>query len=216
MPRESEELREYIGNTTDMLSALEQVDERVREYLGFTPKDMKAFIEDNYDEWYKTKMETKTCWNTSLRCMLKEEFVCRICGEVVRPDGTWYLARGMMLKKEEKVLELVPKDRLDEYRDIYDLLMDYGENKIFARAIAYGCLGSNHLYADMGFEDRSGVSYLMRTHFKGLYDLNVALGDMRWKKFFYKQLCNQAEINLCKSPTCNTCEDRTICFPHGV
>jgi nitrogen fixation protein NifQ len=35
---------------------------------------------------------------------------------------------------------------------------------------------------------------------------------MKWKKFFYRQLCLREEILICKSPTCADCCDQAKCF----
>lgn len=35
---------------------------------------------------------------------------------------------------------------------------------------------------------------------------------MKWKKFFYRQLCEQAEVLICKSPNCAVCSDYSLCF----
>jgi nitrogen fixation protein NifQ len=35
---------------------------------------------------------------------------------------------------------------------------------------------------------------------------------MRWKKFFYRQLCEQADVLICKSPSCGVCCDYASCF----
>ena len=37
-------------------------------------------------------------------------------------------------------------------------------------------------------------------------------GNMKWKKFFYKQLCDRAEVNLCKAPSCQVGADYRSCF----
>jgi Nif-specific ferredoxin III len=37
-------------------------------------------------------------------------------------------------------------------------------------------------------------------------------GDMKWEKFLYRQPCEQAEILICKSPTCAACPDQPACF----
>ena len=36
--------------------------------------------------------------------------------------------------------------------------------------------------------------------------------DMKWKKFLYKQLCDRAEINACRAPSCSVCSDYARCF----
>jgi nitrogen fixation protein NifQ len=36
--------------------------------------------------------------------------------------------------------------------------------------------------------------------------------DMKWKRFFYKQLCNQEGVYTCRSPSCEVCADYVRCF----
>jgi nitrogen fixation protein NifQ len=35
---------------------------------------------------------------------------------------------------------------------------------------------------------------------------------MKWKKFFYKQLCDRAEVKMCPAPSCQVCNDYQNCF----
>ncbi|MEK6747668.1 MAG: nitrogen fixation protein NifQ [Pseudomonadota bacterium] len=105
--------------------------------------------------------------------------------------------------------------RADEIEDVLRLLLDHrsdddDETRWLAHAIATACLGANHLYQDMGFPHREVLSELLRRHFSALFDKNT--GNMKWKKFFYKQLCDRAEINMCKAPSCGVCEDYKKCF----
>lgn len=105
--------------------------------------------------------------------------------------------------------------RDDEYQDILDLLLrhrsdDGKRTEWLARAISAACLGGDHLYQDMGLPNRQALSELLQIHFTSLFLKNV--GNMKWKKFFYKQLCDQAEINLCKAPSCGVCADYAKCF----
>lgn len=104
---------------------------------------------------------------------------------------------------------------VDEFDDLRALLMahrreDNEETQWLACAMATACLGDNHLWQDMGLPDRDTLSLLIRRHFTMLYEKNT--GNMKWKKFFYKQLCEQAEVNLCKAPSCKVCTDYVLCF----
>lgn len=115
----------------------------------------------------------------------------------------------------ERTDELSANARADEIDDVLQLLLDYrsddsDETRWLAHAIATACLGGNHLYQDMGLTHRAALSELLRRHFNGLYLRNT--GNMKWKKFFYKQLCERAEINICKAPSCNVCDDYHKCF----
>lgn len=105
--------------------------------------------------------------------------------------------------------------RGEEIDDVLQLLLDHRrddseETRWLAHAIATACLGSNHLYQDMGFANRAVLSDLLKQHFTTLFEKNT--GNMKWKKFFYKQLCDRAEINVCKAPSCGVCNDYKTCF----
>ena len=79
-----------------------------------------------------------------------------------------------------------------------------------AYAVATAAMGENHLWQDMGLPSRRELSALMREHFPALAAKN--LGDMKWKKFFYRQLCERAGVPICKSPHCRDCCDYSLCF----
>lgn len=107
------------------------------------------------------------------------------------------------------------ENRLDEFDDIVDLLTDYccdhsEETGYVILFIADACMGENHLWQDMGLVNREALSNLMKCYFPQLFAKNTA--NMKWKKFFYKQLCERAEIMICKSPTCGVCVDYQVCF----
>lgn len=103
----------------------------------------------------------------------------------------------------------------EEFDDIVELLMDHRadadkQTTQLCYAIAAAALGENHLWQDLGLRDRGELSALMRTHFPALVVKNV--GDMKWKKFIYRQLCERAEVLICKSPHCAECCDYSVCF----
>ncbi|MFT4174408.1 MAG: nitrogen fixation protein NifQ, partial [Rhodocyclaceae bacterium] len=79
-----------------------------------------------------------------------------------------------------------------------------------AHAVATSCLGDNHLWQDMRLPARAVLSSLLGTYFPTLAARNVA--NMKWKKFFYLQLCERADIRICKSPSCGVCCDYGLCF----
>ncbi|MBL8330748.1 MAG: nitrogen fixation protein NifQ [Rubrivivax sp.] len=107
--------------------------------------------------------------------------------------------------------------RGDEVSDVYDLLMCHVavgtpecEARSRSRAIALACLGDNHLWQDLGLPSRESLSMLLKSWYPDLVAKNT--GGMRWKKFFYKQLCERESIDICKSPSCAICEDYRQCF----
>ncbi|MBF0295121.1 MAG: nitrogen fixation protein NifQ [Magnetococcales bacterium] len=79
-----------------------------------------------------------------------------------------------------------------------------------ARILAEGCLGEDHLWQDLGLWARGDVSALLVYGFSPLAARNVR--DMKWKKFFYKQLCEAANVQLCRAPSCDACQDYANCF----
>ncbi len=109
----------------------------------------------------------------------------------------------------------VVADSLDEYDDLVALLLahrvDESDTGVWlTHAIATAALRNNHLWQDLGLPNRAVLSRLMRENFPALAARNV--GDMKWKKFFYRQLCEQAEVLICKSPNCTVCSDYSLCF----
>lgn len=108
--------------------------------------------------------------------------------------------------------------RLEELGDIVALLMEHAaiqDSKTYTLATFIArtaCLGENHLWQDMGLPNRAGLSAIMLKNFPALVAKNI--GDMKWKKFFYRQLCERADILICKSPNCGVCVDYDQCFNH--
>lgn len=105
--------------------------------------------------------------------------------------------------------------RSDEFLDLVELLMSHCSceprtGKWVAHAIATASMGQNHLWQDMGLPHRGALNELIRSSFASLHALNS--GDMKWKKFFYRQLCERAGILICKSPSCGACIDHRVCF----
>ena len=106
-------------------------------------------------------------------------------------------------------------ERIDEIDDLYRLLLqgrtgaDYAEYWIVDILVA-GCLGSDHLWQDLGLWQRADLSKLMQMNFEPLAKRNDK--DMKWKKFLYKQLCETEGIYTCRAPSCEVCADYDNCF----
>ena len=108
--------------------------------------------------------------------------------------------------------------RADEVDDVQALLLDMADPlagsaaqaTMVAHTIAVACLGDNHLWQDLQFTSRAQLSALMRHWFPALVARNHA--DMKWKKFLYKQLCDRAQISVCRAPSCAGCTDHVMCF----
>ena len=106
------------------------------------------------------------------------------------------------------------EDAIEE-EDLRAFLLDHraagtAEEEWLAAIVARRTLGPNHLWQDMGFANRRELNAMFRRHFPSLVALNS--GDMKWKKFFYRQLCAREGLMLCKSPNCDVCDDFAACF----
>jgi nitrogen fixation protein NifQ len=108
--------------------------------------------------------------------------------------------------------------RGDEVEEVRALLLAYADpdrgsseaSAAVAETVALACLGDNHLWQDLQLPSRAELSVLMRHWFPALVAKNR--GDMKWKKFLYKQLCEREELFVCKAPTCAVCTDHALCF----
>jgi nitrogen fixation protein NifQ len=79
-----------------------------------------------------------------------------------------------------------------------------------AHIVTAGCMGSDHLWQDLGLWSRKDLTRLMLENFKPLALRNSK--DMKWKKFLYKQLCEAEGIYTCRAPSCEVCVDYRECF----
>jgi nitrogen fixation protein NifQ len=106
-------------------------------------------------------------------------------------------------------------DEVDEVRTLLIAFADPrsgspAEIALVAETVALACLGDNHLWQDLQLPSRAELSALMGYWFPALTARNDR--DMKWKKFLYKQLCERAEIQVCKAPSCAVCTDYGLCF----
>ncbi|MCG5500599.1 nitrogen fixation protein NifQ [Ectothiorhodospira lacustris] len=120
---------------------------------------------------------------------------------------------GLMLNPP--ALEPVEVQRMDERRELRELLLSHRRGQDpsevwLAGIVAAACMGPDHLWQDLGLQSRDQLSWLMRDNFPGLVELNDR--DMKWKKFLYRQLCLAEGILICRSPSCEVCQDHAVCF----
>ena len=109
-----------------------------------------------------------------------------------------------------------PEDPFDEEGDLIDLMMTHhswkpSEARWLATLVARACMRPNHLWEDLGLGNRAELSKLIERYFNPLFMKNTE--NMRWKKFFYKQLCEGEGLYICKAPVCTECSDYDLCFP---
>ncbi|SKA24667.1 nitrogen fixation protein NifQ [Consotaella salsifontis] len=85
------------------------------------------------------------------------------------------------------------------------------ESLWFADILARRAMEPHHLWEDLGLPERPRLTALMQRRFPRLVALNAA--NMRWKKFFSRQICADASFSLCLAPSCEECPERSLCFP---
>jgi nitrogen fixation protein NifQ len=84
------------------------------------------------------------------------------------------------------------------------------EGRILAGMIARRAMEADHLWQDLGLADRGELSRLLGRHFPALAAGNVS--HMKWKKYFYRRLCEAEGFVLCSAPSCRACSDFEACF----
>jgi len=110
----------------------------------------------------------------------------------------------------ERPLEIIP-----EWSDLQKLLLDHRARKspselLIANIVASACAGRDHLWQDLGLRNRDELSRLMWLNFPALASQNT--GDMKWKKFLYRQFCSREGIYVCPAPSCGQCQEYAKCF----
>jgi len=108
--------------------------------------------------------------------------------------------------------------RHDEVTDLLNLLREHADPaagsaadmEAVAWALACASLGDQHLWQDLRLASRAELTQLIAHWFPLLAARNT--GNMKWKKFFYKQLCLREGLTLCKAPSCGVCSDYALCF----
>ncbi len=134
-------------------------------------------------------------------------------------------ALGALLRRYPMLAPMVPPGGpgadagpdTPEEPDLRALLLDHAnqteplpETGWLAAIVARACQGSHHLWQDLGLAHRGQLSALIDRHFVPLAQANHR--DMKWKKFFYRCLCEREGISFCPSPQCDACPDHRNCF----
>lgn len=110
---------------------------------------------------------------------------------------------------------LLFSQREDEKQQIVQLLRSYGRSDChylseLTQVVAHTCLGSSHLWSDLGLPNRRVLGELIRFYYPELHQKNQH--HMRWKRFFYRQLCEQGGDYVCRAPSCEECSSYSDCF----
>ncbi|MEL6196675.1 MAG: nitrogen fixation protein NifQ, partial [Pseudomonadota bacterium] len=112
-------------------------------------------------------------------------------------------------------LDVVPAPQAPEQEAVATLIAWRGGAatplaRHLAQILARRAMEPNHLWEDLGLPARPHLTALIARHFPRLIALNAA--NMRWKKFFYRQICADSAFSLCLAPSCDACDERADCF----
>ncbi|WP_128970653.1 nitrogen fixation protein NifQ [Bradyrhizobium tropiciagri] len=103
----------------------------------------------------------------------------------------------------------------DEIAMVRDLLLKHRSTegdlgRWLAAMIARRAIEPDHLWEDLGLRNRGELSRLLSRHYAPLAARNV--NNMRWKRFFYRMLCEDEGLAMCTTPVCTQCNDFNLCF----
>lgn len=122
---------------------------------------------------------------------------------------------GYALDKQAVSGKSIDFSRMLEKQDIEELLRRHAcnpneETEWLITLLVTACLGSDHLWQDLGLWSRNDLSALIKYNFPALFVANNK--NMKWKKFLYKQLCEAEGLYVCRAPSCEVCQDYNVCF----
>ncbi|PMH45369.1 hypothetical protein BCU68_10725 [Vibrio sp. 10N.286.49.B3] len=80
----------------------------------------------------------------------------------------------------------------------------------FCQVLASASLGNQHLWKDLGMNSRADLSTMIKIYLPTLHASNT--NNMRWKRFFYLQLCQRDGDYICRAPSCDQCSSHSECF----
>ena len=82
--------------------------------------------------------------------------------------------------------------------------------RCLAAMIARRSMEPNHLWEDLGLRDRSELTRMLMRHFFPMASRNTK--NMKWKRFFYRMMCEDDGFVMCSTPVCTQCSDFDLCF----
>ncbi len=105
--------------------------------------------------------------------------------------------------------------RIGELEELERLLVESLNSDVvlgseMVTVLASACLGSQHLWRDLGMPERPRLTALFHDYFPSLHASNSK--NMRWKRFLYRQLCENGGDYVCRSPSCEECTSYSECF----
>ncbi|MCQ1058582.1 nitrogen fixation protein NifQ [Photobacterium sp. ZSDE20] len=129
------------------------------------------------------------------------------------------LSEQPVLTEQAKLRGTLLKSREEEWLTLHSLFTPHINPKElhaehFCKVLAAACLGQQHLWKDLGMDCRQDLSTLISIYLPTLHTMNIK--NMRWKRFFYLQLCQAGGDYVCRAPSCEACSSRSECFIDDV
>jgi nitrogen fixation protein NifQ len=179
----------------------------LRESLGLSVDDFSELIGFYFRTLPSLWNPQELCFKLFVHRALRLPFHCLVCGKAVDEKG--------LLTQKSKPLPIEEKPAWVETKAELQALFAEHESphpmtKIWGKIIISACQSSHHLWEDLGVKNRTILSQLLAHYFPSLYAKNHS--NMRWKKFFFRMLCEKEGVYLCKSPNCASCAEYAICF----
>jgi nitrogen fixation protein NifQ len=119
-------------------------------------------------------------------------------------DSSWLPVNGASAAPDDDEIVMV-RDLLLAQRST-----DSDVSRWLAAMIARRAMEPNHLWEDLGLRERTELSRMLMRHFAPLAGRNTK--NMRWKRFFYRMLCEDDGFVMCTTPICTQCNDFHLCF----
>jgi len=135
--------------------------------------------------------------------------------ELNQKEAEWNQDKSEYLRQRAEFCAEMFAMKSEEHEELKVLLNSYCSEQApfsdkMAVIVATASLTKFHLWESLGLVERTQLSDLIRYNFPELYALNTK--NMRWKRFFYHQLCEQEGSYLCKAPSCEECKSYSECF----
>lgn len=130
-------------------------------------------------------------------------------------ESNWLNPQESVIHQRAKIYRELLDLRGEERNELVNLLYSHANEEVndamqMAVIVATACLTSFHLWHSLGLQDRAQLNALIKYNFPNLHAKNTK--NMRWKRFFYRSLCEQGGDYICKAPTCEACRSYSECF----
>ncbi len=130
-------------------------------------------------------------------------------------DEQWHQPINSALRRRSNTITELTKMRIAERNALVDLLFHASNIAVpnavqAAIVVATACLSPSHLWKTLGLENREQLRTWLSHNFPTLVAENTQ--NMRWKRFFYLQLCKTEGDYVCRAPSCDACTSLRDCF----